>query len=58
MVEILKALFLVLYNNDPPDDVICNIANYADNTTLYSRCHQASDMSQQLEFTSEIESDL
>ena len=58
MIEILKALFLVLYINDLPDDVICNIANYADNTTLYSRCHQASDMSQQLEFTSEIESDL
>ena len=39
MIEILKALFLVLYINDLPDDVICNIANYADNTTLYSRCH-------------------
>ena len=26
----------LLYINDPPDDVICNIAIYADDTTLYS----------------------
>ena len=38
------ALFL-LYINDPPDDVICNIAAiYADDTTLYSKCDQASDL--------------
>ena len=37
------ALFL-LYINDLPDDVICNIAIYADDTTLYSRCDQASDL--------------
>ena len=36
------ALFL-LYNNDLPD-VICNIAIYADDTTLYSKCDQASDL--------------
>ena len=30
-------LFL-LYINDLPDDVICNIATYADDTTLYSKC--------------------
>ena len=29
------ALFL-LYINDLPDDVICDIAIYADDTTLYS----------------------
>ena len=40
-------LFL-LYINDLPDDVICNIAIYADDTTLYSKCHQASDLWQQL----------
>ena len=50
-------LFL-LYINDLPDDVICNIAIYADNTTLYSNCDQASDMWQQLELASELESDL
>ena len=30
-------LFL-LYINDLPDDGICNIAIYADDTTLYSKC--------------------
>ena len=42
------ALFL-LYINDILDDVICNIAIYADDTTLYSTCDQASDLWQQLE---------
>ena len=41
-------LFL-LYINDFPDDFICNIAIYADDTTLYSKCNQASDLWQQLE---------
>ena len=49
------ALFL-LYINDLPDNVICNIAIYADDTTLYSKCDQASDMWQQLELASELES--
>ena len=26
-----------------PDDVICSVAIYADDTTLYSKCDQASD---------------
>ena len=30
--------------NDLPDDVICNIVIYADNTTNYSKCDQASDL--------------
>ena len=30
--------------NDLPDDVICNIAIYADDTTLNSKCDQASDL--------------
>ena len=51
------ALFL-LYINDPPDDVICNIAIYDDDTTLYSKCGQASDLWQQLELASELEPDL
>ena len=33
-------LFL-LYLNDLPDDVICDIAIDADDTTLYSKCVQA-----------------
>ena len=53
------ALFL-LYINDLPDDVICICydAIYADDTTLYSKCDQASDLWQQLELASELESDL
>ena len=46
------------YINDLPYDVICNIAIYADDTTLYSKCDQASDLWQQLELASELESDL
>ena len=40
------ALFL-LYTNDLPDDVICNIAINANDTTFYSKCDQASDLWQQ-----------
>ena len=50
-------LFL-LYINDPPDDVICNVVIYADDTTLYSKCDQATDLWQQLELASELEPDL
>ena len=39
----------LLYINDLPDDVICNIATHADDTTLYSKFDQASDLWQQLE---------
>ena len=48
----------LLYINDLPDDVVCDIAIYADDTTLYSKCDQASDLWQQLELASELESDL
>ena len=51
------ALFL-LYINDLPDGVFCGIDIYADDTTLYSGCDQASDLWQQLELASELESDL
>ena len=51
------ALFL-LYINDRPDFIICDIAIYADGTTLYSKCDRASDLWQQLELASELESDL
>ena len=37
-----------------PVFVICNIAIYADDTTLYSKCDHASDLWQQLEFASEL----
>ena len=56
--SILGPTVFLLYINDLPDDVICNIAIYADDTTLYSKCGQASDLSQQPELASELKSDL
>ena len=46
------------YINDFPDDLLCNIAIYADDTTLYSKCDQVSDLWQQLDMAVELESDL
>ena len=56
--SILGPTLSLLYINDLPDDVICDIAIYAGDTTLSSKCDQASDLWQQLELASEIESDL
>ena len=56
--SILGPTLFLLYINDLPDDVVCNIAIYADDTTLYSKCDQASDLWQQVELASELESDL
>ena len=56
--SILGPTLFLQYINDLPDDVICNIAIYADYTTLFSKCDQAPDLWQQLELASELESDL
>ena len=56
--SILGPTLFLLYFSDLPVDVICNIAIYADYTTLYSECDQVSDPWQQLELASELESDL
>ena len=39
-------------------DFVCNIAISDDDTTLYSKRDQASDLWQQLEWSSELDSDL
>ena len=56
--SILGPTYFLLYINDLPDDAICSIAIYAGDTTLYSKFDQASDLWQQLEFDSELDSDL
>ena len=56
--SILGPTLFLLYIYDLPDDVICDIAIYADETTLYSMCDQASNQWQQLELASELESHL
>ena len=37
-VSIPGPTIFLLYINNLPDDVICDIAIYADDTTLYSNC--------------------
>ena len=56
--SILRSTLFLLYIKDLPDEGICNIAIYADDTTFYSKCDQAFDLWQQLELASELESDL
>ena len=62
MLEFLSVPFLVLhfscYTLMTFLMMICNIAIYVDDATLYSKCDQASDLWQQLELASELESDL
>ena len=56
--SILGPTIFLLYINGLPDDVICGIPIYADDSTLYSKFDEASDLWQQLELASELESDL
>ena len=55
---ILGPTRFLLYINVLPDDIMCNIAIYAADSTLYYKCHKASDLWQQLELASKLESDL
>ena len=57
-VSILGPTLFLLHIDDLPVDVICDFVIYADDTTLYLKCDQASDFWQQLELASELESDL
>ena len=54
--SILGPTLFLLYINDLPDNVIFDIAVHADDTTLYSKFDQASDLWQQLELASGLES--
>ena len=56
--SILGLTFFLLYINDLLDDVVCDIAIYADDSALYSKFDWVSDFWQQLELASELESDL
>ena len=56
--SILGHKFFILYFNDLPDHVICDIGYYVNDTSLCSKCDQASYLWQQLELASEPEFDL
>ena len=56
--SILGPMLFLLYINGLPDNVVCNIVIYADDTALYSKCDQTSDWWQQLKLASQLECDL
>ena len=55
--SILVPTLFLLYINDLPDNVICDIAIYVDDAS-FIKCDQASDLWQQLELACELDSDL
>ena len=55
--SILGPILFLLYSNDLPNDVICDVAVYND-ATFYSKYNQSSDLYQQLKATSDFKSDL
>ena len=62
MLVPVKAPYLILcffhYGLMTSGDVICNITTYADDTALYSKCDQPSELWEQLDLASELVSDL
>ena len=56
--SILGSTLFLQFINGLPGDVICDVGIYTDDTTLYFKFDQASDMWQELELASEFESDL
>ena len=55
---ILGPTLFLLYINDLLDSLICDIAIYAYDTTLYSKFDQASDLCRQLKLATELGFDL
>ena len=55
--SILGPTLFLLHINDLPDDFVCDISIYRDDSNLYSKCDQESDLWQQLELVSDLESD-
>ena len=55
---ILDPKLFLIYINDLPHNAFCDIAIYAEHTTFYCKCDQASDLWKQLELASELESGL
>ena len=53
--SLLCPTLFLLYINDLTDLVTCNIAIFADKTSLYSKCDQASNLWQQLELVCKAE---
>ena len=51
-------IFILAIRITESDDVVCNVAIFTDDTTLYSKCNQASDLWLQLELAFELESNL
>ena len=56
--SILGSTLFLLYISDLPDDVICIITIYANDTTHYTTCDHSSDLWQQLKMAVKLESDL
>ena len=52
--SILALTLFLLYINDLSNDVICNIAIYDNDTTLYSMCDQESDLWKQPKLASDL----
>ena len=52
--SILGPTLFLLYINDLPVDIICDVSVSADDTTLYSKYDQASYLWQQLELAFEL----
>ena len=56
--SILGPILFLLYINDSPDVVTCDIAIYADDRAFYYKCDLTSDLLQQLKLASDLESNL